>query len=304
MLEIKVLTERGETELRPAAERLAEIVLRIGDPGDEWLTLSPVPDLPAVFAQIAHRHDERYILEFRSGNDSTLMHAEFGPTSAETVARALIGWARREDGWDAGIAWEPVALPDPPVRPELDTAALARVEEFVSARLVEGYLDLAGIARAVEDWLSGQKPRVTARQVQPVVDRLWSRRVEEQRSWTGTTDPERLTTAFAALDDAGVTAREYFACCRSCGLAEIHSAGSPDARGFVFFHTQAAEALADGHGTALYYGGFECTPEESAAIGREVVAALTEAGLDTEWDGSPDRAIHIVDMDWRKRLVG
>ncbi|MFD4948072.1 DUF6891 domain-containing protein, partial [Streptomyces sp. NPDC058409] len=44
--------------------------------------------------------------------------------------------------------------------------------------------------------------------------------------------------------------------------------------------------------------------QTTTAVGREVAAALGEAGLTVEWDGSPDRAIELTGLDWRKRLVG
>ncbi|GAA3642822.1 hypothetical protein GCM10022267_31820 [Lentzea roselyniae] len=44
----------------------------------------------------------------------------------------------------------------------------------------------------------------------------------------GETDPERLTRAFAALREAGITARENFTCCRSCGESEIGGEGGSD----------------------------------------------------------------------------
>jgi hypothetical protein len=137
-----------------------------------------------------------------------------------------------------------------------------------------------------------------------LADRLWLERVAEQASWRGETDPERLTRAFTALAAAGITAREHFTCCRSCGQAEIGSEGGPDARGFVYFHTQCTDSAAAGHGLTLLYGGFDGSPDTTAAIGREVVAALGAVGLPTEWDEDPGRAITVTPLDWRRRLVG
>ncbi|WP_286260476.1 DUF6891 domain-containing protein [Streptomyces graminofaciens] len=37
---------------------------------------------------------------------------------------------------------------------------------------------------------------------------------------------------------------------------------------------------------------------------RVVVAALGTAGLSTQWDGNPDKAIEVRALTWRKRLVG
>ncbi|MGA5763454.1 DUF6891 domain-containing protein [Nonomuraea bangladeshensis] len=129
-------------------------------------------------------------------------------------------------------------------------------------------------------------------------------RVEEQAAWEDETDPERLTQAFTALAAAGITAKENFACCSSCGRAEVGDAGSPDARGYVFFHSQCTDAAAAGHGLTLLYGGFDGSPATTAAIGREVVAALEQSGLTTEWNGDPEQAITVTQIDWRRRLIG
>ena len=45
------------------------------------------------------------------------------------------------------------------------------------------------------------------------------------------------------------------------------------------------------------------SPETTAFVGREVVVALEDAGLPTEWNGDPGSAITITPLDWRKRLV-
>ena len=84
-----------------------------------------------------------------------------------------------------------------------------------------------------------------------MADRLWLERVEEQVHWEGETDLERVTRAFTALEGAGITAREDFACCRSCGQAEIGAEAAPGARGFVYFHHQCTDAAAAGQGLVL-----------------------------------------------------
>lgn len=133
---------------------------------------------------------------------------------------------------------------------------------------------------------------------------MWLKRVAEQAAWQGETDPERLTRAFVALQEAGITARENFTCCRTCGQSEIVGEGGPDARGFVHFRTQCTDSAAAGHGLTLLYGGFDGSSETTTAIGDEVVAALEAAGLNAEWDHDPDRAITVTPLDWRRRLVG
>ncbi|WP_309113598.1 DUF6891 domain-containing protein [Saccharothrix sp.] len=139
-------------------------------------------------------------------------------------------------------------------------------------------------------------------EVTATVDRLWAARVAEQAGWPATTDVDRLLTAFEKLDVQGVVARADFACCRSCGLAEIGDEAGPGARGFVFFHQQDTVRAVAGGGLYLAYGALPGSPDDTAAVGREVVAALRAVGLPVEWDGSPDTRIHVEPLDWRARL--
>jgi hypothetical protein len=97
--------------------------------------------------------------------------------------------------------------------------------------LVGGYASRAELAE--EYLVTNDRHPVSREQAQSLADRLWLERVAEQATWQGETDPERLTRAFSALQDAGITARENFACCRNCGHPEIGGEGGPDARGAV-----------------------------------------------------------------------
>ncbi|WP_436758570.1 DUF6891 domain-containing protein [Streptosporangium sp. V21-05] len=89
-------------------------------------------------------------------------------------------------------------------------------------------------------------------------------------------------------------------------LAElVERLGGRDDRFLVVqFHSQCMDSAAAGHGLTLLYGGLDGSSDTTASIGREVVAALGETGLPVEWDGDPSRAITVVPLDWRKRLVG
>ncbi|MCM2391058.1 DUF6891 domain-containing protein [Streptomyces albipurpureus] len=160
----------------------------------------------------------------------------------------------------------------------------------------------AGASDRREGGRRGSAVVVTTGQAESLVNRLWLERVAEQSEWEGETDPERLARAFAALDASGITARENFACCHSCGQAEIGGAGSPTARGFVYFHAQTAEQASE-RGLLLHYGGFDSSADTTRAIGREVVSALTEVGLATDWNDDPSKAIEVP-LEWRRRLVG
>ncbi|MFI9462901.1 DUF6891 domain-containing protein [Streptomyces xiamenensis] len=147
---------------------------------------------------------------------------------------------------------------------------------------------LTGWARSAEGWDAGVVwERLTF--PQEVTDGGGAEETEqtEQTEDAKHAQAPPLTRAFAELEAAGITARENFACCRACGLAEIGGAGAPDARGFVFL---TSEPYRD---ASLLYGGFDGSAQTTAAIGREVVAGLERWGLDVVWDGEPGSAITV-----------
>ncbi|SEM42858.1 DUF6891 domain-containing protein [Streptacidiphilus jiangxiensis] len=305
MLEIVVTTENRERHVRVSAEELAGLVRRIGGDGDRFLVVHRVPDLPDVFVQVWHEAGGVYRLEHRDG--AADRHFLSMVDAPEAVTAAMAGWARQEAEWDAGPSWFPLDLgPVPEVPPlALDQEERAELERRVREVLVGGYASRAQLAELAEDYLVTKDRRPVSRaQAAVLADRLWLERVAEQSSWAGETDPERLTRAFAALQESGITARENFTCCRSCGQSEIGAEGGPGARGFVYFHTQGTDAAAAGRGLTLYYGGFDGSSETTEAVGHEVVAALAAVDLPTRWDGSPDQAITVTPLDWRRRLIG
>ncbi|MFF0723390.1 DUF6891 domain-containing protein [Streptomyces sp. NPDC004134] len=305
MLGIVVKTERGERHVRVSAAELAGLVRRIGGAGDHFLVLQRIPDLPDVFAQVWHDAGGGYEVEHRDGGAGRHFAATAGDPAA--VIAALTGWAREEAGWAAGLSWSRADITPAPAVPPLGLGAAERaeLERRLREMLAAGYATRAELAECAEEFLvAGDRRPVSAPQATALADRLWLERVAEQAGWHDETDPERLTRAFATLREAGITAREHFACCRSCGNAEIGGAGEPDARGFVYFIHQSSESAAADGGLTLYYGGFDGSGETTAAVGHEVVAALGEAGLRTEWDGDPGRSIPVTGLDWRRRLVG
>ncbi|MEY9845968.1 hypothetical protein ABH940_003051 [Streptacidiphilus sp. BW17] len=145
---------------------------------------------------------------------------------------------------------------------------------------------------------------VSRLQAVALADRMWQERVAEQASWAGETDPERITRAFDTLEERGITAREHFTCCRSCGQAEIGAEAEPESRGFVYFHSQAAEGAASGGSLYLLYGSFDGSEETTRAIGAEAVTALEQVGLSPKWEADPSQAVRLPSLDWRKRLIG
>lgn len=301
-LAVKVRTEFRETALRPSGAWLRELVGRIGEEGDRWIVVQRVPDLPDVFAQVWHRAGETYRFEYR------VSRTEFYGTEAAdaaAVAEALVAWAVGAPGWEAGFVWTPVDVDPPEAARELPEEIRVRVEGVVRLMLVCGYEGRGALAEAAEQHLrEGDARPVSPVQARELVDRMWVERVVEQEAWEGVTDPERVAAAFERLREAGIVARENFACCRSCGDAEIGAEAGEGDRGFVYFHSQCTEGAAQGGGLMLLYGAFDEGADAARDVGREVVRAVEGAGLSTEWDEDPGWGIAVTPLDWRKRLVG
>ncbi|AWZ09523.1 MULTISPECIES: hypothetical protein [unclassified Streptomyces] len=308
MLAITVRTERGHSHRRPALRSLSDLVVGLGGAGDRFLVVERIPSDPDVYLQVWREGGGDYQLEHRAGSPER--HFQAYLTSADEVVELMALWARREEDWDLGPAWErldfPAEAPAEPLPPEVER----QLEEAVRGWLRGGYDDRAALTERAEEHLADGNVRPVSReQAAQLVVRLWRERVAEQDGWAGETDPERVARAFAALGAAGITAREDFACCRGCGLAEIRGDGPPDARGFVFFHAQCTQGAADGGDLYLLYGAFATGDDaadevRTAAVGREVVAALDAVGLESLWDGSAHDAIRVTGLDWRKRLTG
>ncbi|MFD8480106.1 DUF6891 domain-containing protein [Kitasatospora sp. NPDC059673] len=303
MLDIAVEDNSGRVGVRVSEDELLDTVRDMGEWPDSFVVLQRVPDLPHTYAQ-ACPENGAWTVEHRAG--SPARHYGARVDDLEQVAALLLGWAREDEGWDAGVAWERIEFDVPEPAPlELSAQDERTLVEAVRVLLAGGYATRAQVADfAAECLVDGGSRPVTKEQAKQLADRMWLERVAEQRAWVGETDPERVARAFAALEAAGITARENFTCCRNCGHEEIGAEAAEGSRGFVYFHSQGTEGAASGQDLWLLYGGWDGSPDTTAAVGREVVAALEDRGLEVRWDGSPDEAIRVTGLDWRRRLVG
>ncbi|KAA2261433.1 hypothetical protein F0L68_16730 [Solihabitans fulvus] len=180
--------------------------------------------------------------------------------------------------------------------------ALLEVEQFARELVHGGFSTREEIAEDVVEHCDPDELSLSAEQAAAMVDRLWQERLAEQAGWPATTEPDRLFEAFEALDANGIVPRADFACCNTCGMAEIGDEAGEGARGFVFFHQQDTASAVAGHGLRLAYGSLPGSPLDTRAVGQEVAAALTAAGLPVEWNGSEDRRICVTPIEWRLRL--
>lgn len=295
-LAIRGYDDRDRKFARPTSSELADRVGRLEDGSSEWIVVQRIPDHPHDTIQAAGEKGTGLIdVSFRIG-DEPWMEATLDVGAA---AEVFVAWARNEPGWEGAHPWEPAEWWDPEPVPAPAPEAAAETTVLAAKFLDEGYLSFDRMAQDLEE-MSETDPPITRAQAREILAPMWRERVAEQANW-GVTDCDRLTEAFEALDRGGIVAREHFACCQRCGTTEIWDEAGPEHRGYVFFHMQDTETAGDG---VLYlaYGSRSNLPEETIAIGHEVVQALQTHGFRTSWDGSERSRLRITDLEWRKRL--
>lgn len=178
------------------------------------------------------------------------------------------------------------------------------LREQVRSDLRTGFLPVEDIAELVMELVETDAPD----EVLPVLEDLVRSEAEalrrEQAGWPAVTDCDRLDLAFGELERRGIVARHHFSCCMNCGSREIwgevadaEEAGMA-ARGYAFYHEQDTARAAEGGGLMLAFGASE--DGARAAVGHEIAAVLHAQGLQTEWDGSAEKRIHVL-MDWKRR---
>ena len=107
-----------------------------------------------------------------------------------------------------------------------------------------------------------------------------------------------LKKAFIDMRKRGVLARMNFACCSSCGGAELHEiakdmkAKGKTVKGDAFYHNQDNEIKQKGKDFYIGYTNFgnEVTAEEVANI---VVYCLNNQGIATIWNGDVGNRIQV-----------
>ncbi|MGC4942570.1 DUF6891 domain-containing protein [Kribbella sp. DT2] len=186
---------------------------------------------------------------------------------------------------------------------------VAELREQVELWVRPGFLGRADVLEYARDFRDDDQVPVDDQDLEQLVEDVWQARLAEQASWPASTDADRVAAAFAELDANGVVARMNFTCCQNCGVTEIDDE-RPDDRpssGYVFFHQQDAERLAE-EPAQLYlaYGTLDPeqgrVAEQDEAVGRRVQEALLAQGLPVEWDGSSTARISVGPLTWRRRL--
>lgn len=159
------------------------------------------------------------------------------------------------------------------------------------------------VAAALKVYPEGSQPRL-----EPLLRARAREESDRQCARAGAdprTDRDRLELAFEKLELRGILGRIDFACCQTCGHAEMEDeidecdCEEYPVRGYTFCHMQDVDRAREGDDLYLAYGA-ACECETDAGIGHEVVDALRDAGLDAVWDGDVEKRI-LVRMAWPRR---
>jgi hypothetical protein len=180
------------------------------------------------------------------------------------------------------------------------------VREHIARAVRAGFDGEEDIVEWAAEYAEDEHGGVDRDRIREVTAELLAAHRAEQAGWPDPTDCDRLDAAFAAMQRRGVIARQNFSCCSNCGHAEMWGEmRSPPpnwlVEGYAFYHMQDTERAVEGGGLYVKYGAVEEGEEAAAAVGRVVAEELRNAGLTVEWDGSPDRAVGVVGLDWKRR---
>ena len=203
------------------------------------------------------------------------------------------------------VGKRPRANPEPPAND--DESILADMRDQIRRDVAAGFDDSATIARSAVEVFESEMPAESLQpHAQAFVEDAIADHINRQQSWPAPTDCDRLDAAFSALESQGIVARQHFSCCGTCGSSEIwdeidaFGRGGGRARGYAFYHVQDTDGAVEGGGLFLNYGACEDGEAQALGIGREIVAALEQHGLRTDWDGSWNRRIGVT-LDWKRR---
>jgi hypothetical protein len=125
-------------------------------------------------------------------------------------------------------------------------------------------------------------------------------RVVQQAQWTDEQTETNLDRAFGELEEAGILARQDFACCMNCGASEIFDERDDSRRwrGYVFYHEQDTDRLLEGGPLLLAYGGFSVDVDLRELVDKEIMPVLSRHGLAPEWGGSVETRIALGNAQW------
>ncbi|HZM75334.1 MAG TPA: hypothetical protein VFC19_06385 [Candidatus Limnocylindrales bacterium] len=183
------------------------------------------------------------------------------------------------------------SLPDFGLSPE-DHQSLT---DDIWQSLLKGYDDPDDF---IESYLDEDFP-LSEEEVRTAFDLMLQVRLVQQAQWTAEETTTNLDRAFEELEEAGIVARQNFACCMNCGSSEIFDErdDSREWRGYVFFHEQDTDRLIENGSVYLAYGAFSQT-DLPQMVETDILPALIRHGLRPDWDGDVNTRIRVDNAQW------
>ena len=185
------------------------------------------------------------------------------------------------------------------------------IQQFVSRRVAEGFDSEEDIVEGAleffeHDFPGENLPQLAAR----LADEAMRKHLDDEKTWSQSTDCDKLDKVFESLESTGIVARQNFTCCQSCGHAEIweeieqvrqESTQEIPVAGYVFYHQQDTERACDEGVLYLAYGAADSADATALEIATRISSLLKENGFNVDWNGSLDKRICLLDLDWRRR---
>ena len=184
------------------------------------------------------------------------------------------------------------------------------LERAVTAMVRSGFYSASDVAAffreiAIDDPDAGLDPNTVDGEVRQITAVATDALATDAAGWPEKTDNDKLTAAFQRLNETGIRAVENYGYEASdCGELYREIRGDPQWRGYCFYHSQdlVRAVLYDDLGIRFSAAVDEPTDDDNRDVGRAVVEAMSEEGLQPDWASDPHRAISLV-LQWQRRPV-
>ncbi|BCJ40103.1 hypothetical protein GCM10010168_29610 [Actinoplanes ianthinogenes] len=191
-------------------------------------------------------------------------------------------------------------LPD-----HIDEPGRTEIEDEIWAWIVRGEDDPAEFV----DYLDEGRHGATEEELEDAYTKALDVRRDQQRGFGEVNS--NLTLAFDELNDLGVLAREDFTCCGTCAAAEIHDErdDSRHWRGYLWYHQQDTESLAESDNGSVYVGYGAYPPADLDAAAYEALSQEEkQARYQSEVEHLMDDVVfpvlqkHGIQVTWNRNL--
>ncbi|MFC4159410.1 DUF6891 domain-containing protein [Chitinimonas lacunae] len=160
------------------------------------------------------------------------------------------------------------------------------------------------LAQLIEHEGSEAGAELNAAELWAQLDQEWAAKSAAEADWPDRTDCDRLDEAFDQLESEGICCVHNAGHSVSDGFTEVaealHERGSENFYGYCFYSGHEIEHALDGAGLWLTFGDLNDNAERAYAVGRKVLSALVDAGLEPEWDGKPQSRVWLPELTWQR----